>query len=205
MTTQALLPSAARVGDPDRAGRLILARGGLQLGHFRLLGDLHTDVFVAFSKIAGDRSSLDLVARWLDPSIAAWVPDALFAPSTAGVGLASSITRILEIPLYLAQLDETGRPCGVIGGADFNGLRVGLVNDLVTTGSGLQKLKSVAQDAGAEVVGASWFVSRRPVPVHELLSVPTSHVLDLDLPAWSADECKLCSSDLPLEDALDLN
>lgn len=205
MTTQVLLPSAARVGDPDRAGRLILARGGLQHGHFRLLGDLHTDVFVTFSKIAGDRMSLDLVARWLYPSIAAWVPDALFAPSTAGVGLASSIARILEVPLYLAQLDETGRASGVIGDADFTGLQVGLVNDVVTTGGGLQKLKGVAQDAGAEVVGASWFVSRRPVAVHELLGVPTSHVLDLELPAWSVDDCQLCSTDLPLEDALDLN
>lgn len=205
VTTQAVLPSAARVGDPDRAGRLILVRGALQNGHFRLLGDLHTNVFVAFSRIAAERACLDLVARWLAPSIAGWSPDALFAPSTAGVGLASLIARVLEVPLFLAQLDETGRACGVIGTADFAGSQIALVNDVVTTGNGMQKLKGVAEDAGARIVGASWFVSRRPVAVHELLDIPTSHVLDLELPAWSADDCQLCSSDLPLEDALDLN
>lgn len=205
MTTQALLPSAARAGDPDRAGRLILARDALSNGHFRLLGDLHTDVFLAFSKVAGDRESLDLVARWLAPSIAAWSPTALFAPSTAGVGLASSIARMLEIPLHLAQLDETGRACGVIGIASLTGSRVALINDVVTTGKGLTRLKEVAESDGAQVVGASWVVSRHPVPVHQLLNRPTSHVLDLDLAAWSAEDCRLCSSELPLEDALDLN
>lgn len=205
MITQALLPSAARVGDPDRAGRLILVREAVRNGHFRLLGELHTDVFLAFSRIAGDRASLDLVARWIVPSTAGWSPDALFAPSTAGVGLASSIARSLEIPLYLAQLDETGRACGVIGSADLSGLRIALVNDVVTTGNGLHKLKDVAESTGARVVGAAWFASRRPIPVHELLDIPTSHVLDLDLPAWSADACQLCASHLSVEDALDLN
>lgn len=193
------------MGDPDRAWRLLLVREALRKGHFRLLGDLHSDVFVAFSRIASERASLDLVARWLAPSTAGWSPDGLFAPSTAGVGLASLISRILEIPLYLAQLDQNGRACGVIPSPSFTGSRLALVNDVVTTGNGLQKLKDVAEEAGARVVGASWFVSRSPVPVHKLLDIPTSHVFDLELPAWSQDHCQLCSSDLPLQEALDLN
>lgn len=205
VTNQALLPSTTRVGDPDRAGRLILASQALRSGHFRLLGDLHTDVFVAFSRIAGERAPLELVAHWLAPSTAGWSPDALFAPSTAGVGLGSLIARVLEVPLYLAELDETGRACDVIGSADFTGLQIALINDVVTTGDGLQKLKGVAEDAGGRVVGASWFVSRRRVAIHELLDIPTSHVLDLELPVWLPGDCQLCSSDVPLEDALDLN
>lgn len=205
MTTQTRPIWSARVGDPRRAVGLIAATEALKTGHFRLLADLHSDVFLRFSRIASDRNSLNVVTRWLAPSVAGWSPSALLAPSTAGVGLASSIARELEIPLYLAELDDSGRACGVIGDPRLRGERIALVNDVVTTGQGLERLMKVTEELGGHVVGAAWFASRRPVALEHILHVPTCRVVDLDLPTWSPEACRLCASELPVEDALDLN
>jgi hypothetical protein len=66
--------------------RLNHTRGAAR-GHFALLSGLHTDRFLAFSRIADDPAALQTIAGWLAPSIALLLPDALVAPSTAGVGL----------------------------------------------------------------------------------------------------------------------
>lgn len=202
MTDIALRP---HLGDPGLLSALLSADGVVRTGHFRLLSGQHTDRFLAFSEIASESQQLDLIASWLGPTVDAWAPNVVLAPSTAGVGLAATLARRLSAPLHLASAGPDGRPETVIGVGLPPGGRVLLVNDVTTTGTALNVLADLARRANCQVVGGAWFVSRAATAVRDALTYPTVCVGDLDLPSWPAAECALCGKDLVIEDARDLN
>lgn len=206
VTTDAhTIAARTRLGEPLAVAELLGRPGVMRIGHFRLLSGLHTDTFVAFSGIAADSAALDHVADWMLGTVAAWEPTDVLAPTTAGVGLASTLARRLSARLNLADLSSAGRPQHIIGTSLTPGARVLLVNDIVTTGAGLRALAELVSTADASVTGAAWFVSRAQVNVTAALDAPTVHIADVDAPAWGAEGCHLCAERKPLEDALDLN
>jgi orotate phosphoribosyltransferase len=194
-----------RCGDPLVVGQMLTTPEALLCGHLALLSGLHTDRFLAFSRIADDPAALRAIASWLAPSLAPVLPDALLAPSTAGVGLGWALARELGVPLHLAVLDSHGRATGLLGAPEVGGRRVVLVNDIVTTGQGLRALAEAASQAGALTVGAGWFASRDEIDMGSILDIPCAWVTDVPLPAWPADGCALCAERAPLQQGLDLN
>jgi orotate phosphoribosyltransferase len=192
-------------GDPLTVAELLTLPGAVLHGHFELLSGLHTDRFLAFSRIAKDSRALGKIADWLIPSLASQAPTALIAPSTAGVALGWALAQRLAVPLHLASLDASGRPDGVVGSPDLTGHRVALINDVVTTGTGLTALAETTRQAGAAVAAAAWFVSRASAPVAEQIDAPAMSIADVDMPAWHKRDCSLCTGDTLAQQALDLN
>jgi orotate phosphoribosyltransferase len=192
-------------GDPVAVAELLGLPGVVLSGHFKLLSGLHADRFIAFSRIADEPGALGLVAGWLSPSLATLAPTGVIAPSTAGVGLGWALARRLGVAMQLASLDEHGRPDGIIGGPDMCGERLVLVNDVVTTGTGLAALATTVRGAGGEVAAAAWFASRRPVDVGAAVGAPVVSIADVDMPCCTATECPACAAGEPVTPALDLN
>ena len=184
----------------------MLARPGVLLeGHFRLLSGLHSDRFLAFSGIAAEAANTKLLATWLAPAIEPRRPDIVLAPSTAGVALAAALARRLGTSLALASLGGDGRPDALIAAADVEGRSVLLVNDVVTTGEGLERLAGLVRRHGGEVSGAAWFLSRSAVDVSARIEAPTESVGDIELSAWESHSCPLCEGGVALQDGVDLN
>lgn len=194
-----------QLGDPELISEMVARPGVLRSGHFRMLSGLHSDRFLAFSQLAAHAPTLELIGGYLTPVIGPWQPEVVVAPSTAGVALASQLSRRLAIPLLLADLDDDGRATGLLGGLDITNRGALLVNDIVTTGQGLQSLATVVKDAGARLAGAAWFLRRADIDVAALLDAPTACLGTLGLTAWPADQCPGCRAHSPLEEALDLN
>jgi orotate phosphoribosyltransferase len=195
----------ARLGDPRTLAEYLGRPGALRLGHFRLLSGLHSEHFLAFSEIAKDNEALADLGTLLTPTIAPWQPTAVLAPSTAGVSLGSALAGRLGVAMHLAYLDSDGRPQGLVGDPDIAGGRVLLVNDVVTTGQGIDALARAVRERGADVAGAAWFASRADVDLAERIDAPVVFALSLDLKAVPADECDACSKGVPLQDGVDLN
>lgn len=191
-------------GDPAAVARMLEAPGAVLSGHFELLSGLHTDRFIAFSRIASQQPALDLISEWIASAAAAHEPDVVLAPSTAGVGLGWTLARRLGRPMHLASLASDGRPAGILGEPAVEGARVVVVNDVVTTGTGIARLAEVVHARGGEVVAAAWFASRASIDIEDRIGVPAIYIADIPLPSWDADGCPLCSSS-PASAALDLN
>jgi orotate phosphoribosyltransferase len=194
-----------RLGDPPLVAGMLARASALVSGHFQLLSGDHSDTFVRFSRIAVDQRDLDITAQWLLPSVAAWAPDVVIAPATAGVALAATLAARLAVPLALADVGDDGRPSHVRHTDVVSGRRTLLVNDVVTTGQGLAMLAQSAQRSGASIVGAAWFITRGDVAADDLLAAPVAAVADLPLPAWHADECPLCAHGEALTLAAEIN
>jgi orotate phosphoribosyltransferase len=199
------LPSLhPRLGDARVVIDMLSRREALRTGHFALLSGAHTSHFLMFSRLAKDDRDLDLLAEWLTPSVAAWRPTGVLAPSTAGVALGWTLARNLGVPLHLADIDSEGRATDVIGGS-VSGQRLVLVNDVVTTGAGMIALAEAARRGGAEVAGGAWFATRHEVDVSALIAAPVAYVAELALDSWDPDDCPLCRGGDTFEAALDLN
>lgn len=193
-------------GDPRVIEDMIAAPQALLSGHFELLSGLHTDRFLAFSRVARDERALALIADLLLPEAAAQLPAFVLAPSTAGVALGWSLACRLGVPLHLASLDEHGRPDGVVGEPELTGRRGLLVNDVVTTGQGFQRLAEILAARGSEAACGAWFLTRaQDTRVDQLIAAPALAILTMPLAAWTAEDCRACASREPLQPALDLN
>lgn len=206
-TLTAIEPRTLRVrlGDPRLLTEILTESDALEHGHFELLSGHHAETFIRFSRIANHSPSLDTTARWLLPSVAAWMPDVVLAPATAGVALAWTLSRHLGVPLVLADVGDDGRALPLTPAENLSSKRVLLVNDVVTTGTGMEVLASVARDAGAVVVGGTWFLARKDADVSATIDAPAAWVGDLLLEHWSRQACPLCDHGDELTRAIEIN
>jgi orotate phosphoribosyltransferase len=159
---------------------------------------------VRFSELAGDETALRTISGWLATVIAPWQPTAVVAPVTAGVALGSALADDLRCGLALAAVDDQGRADTVLD-VDLDFTRTLLVNDVVTTGTGLVALERAAHAAGAEQTVAAAFMSRTADAPGGAYDGPLGLVGVADLPSWPEDQCTLCRRGIELEDGLDLN
>jgi orotate phosphoribosyltransferase len=95
------------------------------------------------------------------------------------------------VPLRLAAPGADGRASAITTSDDLNGQRVLLVNDVVTTGAGMQALTRFVEAAGGDN-GAAWFASRSRVDVEDMIGVSALYVVALELSTGEVVECELC-------------
>jgi orotate phosphoribosyltransferase len=198
-------PLLAHLGDPWRIADLLDTPNTVCTGHFRLLGGQHSDRFVRFSQLAQDSNALDYVADLLTSKTAAWSPDGIVAPCTAGVALGVEVARRLGVRLHLASVGVDGRADGIIGAPPHAGAALVVVNDVVTTGEGLGALAAVVRGAQAGVAGAAVFLCRRAEVPKDVIGAPVAVVATVPLSSWSASDCPLCCANEPVTDGRDLN
>jgi orotate phosphoribosyltransferase len=199
-------PLNTHLGDPLRLAEMLGRPEVMCEGHYRLLSGLHSDRFVRFSRLAEERESLGYIADLLAGTVASWAPEAIIAPSTAGVSLGVALGRRLALPLHLCNVGNDGRPTHLIGVAPTQGARMLIVNDVITTGMGVKALATVACEAGAEPIGCCAFIARTTADLVHLSGMPVAITASADLAAWAADECPLCGNgDSSPEQARDLN
>lgn len=196
-------PLHVRLGDPAALATILARTGAIEAGHFELLAGAHTDRFIRFSRVASQDTYLEMIGQWLLPTVAAWSPDLVVSPTTAGVALAATLARRLALPVAFAEVGADGRATTMRD--ELEGRRSLLVNDVVTTGAGLAALAAVVQDAGATVAGAAWFVTRGIVSAGDIVAAPTAAIGDMLLGAWDPGECPLCVARARLTHALEIN
>ncbi len=74
--------------------------------------------------------------------------------------------------------------------------RVGIVDDILTTGTSLLETVEAVRAAGAEPVAAAVIVDRSGGLFD--LGLPLAALGTLDIPSWDPDDCELCASGRPL-------
>jgi orotate phosphoribosyltransferase len=198
-------PPVVLRGDAHQVNELLASPGALLRGHFKLLAGMHTDRFFRFSAVARDPTALDAIAQWLDRDVRDLAIDSVLAPTTAGVGLGWTLATSLGVPLHLAAVDHGARPTGILGEPVIEGQRILLVNDVVTTGRGLQTMLRLTEERHAGVAAACWFLTRSDVDGEALLGVPCLPIVRWNLPAWDGSSCEACRTGNEPELAYDLN
>lgn len=193
-------------------------------GHFELLSEKHSELFFRFAAISQYPSfvakiSKELVA-WVKQDEALPSIDVVLGPTSQGMFFAYDIARELNgsarngatRAIYATIDKETGRPQKELAkGFEIKlNENVLIVNDMTTTGNGLQTLIHLVDRAGANVAGIGLFANRGgdEIVVKKLQKKYTSKfhsIIELDMPAWEAADCAKCCIDSPIVKSKEIN
>ena len=120
-------------------------------------------------------------------------------PAMGGIILAQWTGHHLALPaVYAEKASEGGMALRRGYDALARGRRVLVVEDVVNTGGSLADAIRAVRAAGGTVVGATALCNRGGVTAADL-DIPVLHaLLELSLDSWTAEECPLCRSAVPV-------
>ncbi len=176
----------------------LTACGAHQQGHFLLSSGLHSGDYLQCALYlaqphraarAGGLIAAAVSDAQLDPQI-------VIAPAMGGLIIGHETARALDLPFLFTERSE-GTMVLRRGFGVAPGQRVVVIEDVVTTGRSTQEVINILESLGAEVIGVASMVNRsgRSQPFAPL---PSRHLLEVDFPTWTADECPLCRDGVPI-------
>ena len=174
------------------------ACGAHQEGHFLLSSGLHSGdylqcaLYLAHPRRAARAGGLlaDAVSgAQLDPQI-------IISPAMGGLIIGHETARSLDLPSIFTERCE-GTMVLRRGFSVLPGQRVVVIEDVVTTGRSTREVIAILEGLGAAVIGVASLVNRsgksRP-----FAPLPSRSLLDVDFPTWTADDCPLCRTGVPI-------
>ncbi len=181
----------------ERVLEIFKEAGVLHKGHFLLTSGRHSDTYMQVAKIfrnAKYSSELceDLAASFKNDNI-----DVVIGPALGAVQMAYEVSRYLGCENFFAER-ENGKLTLRRGFKVEKGMRVLVVEDVVTTGGTVQEVIDIVKEQGGIVAGVGLIVDRTNGKVD--FGAPLRSVIAFDnIKSWLPEECPICQNeDLPL-------
>ena len=176
----------------------LTACGAHQQGHFLLSSGLHSGDYLQCALYlaqphraarAGGLIAAAVSDAQLDPQI-------VIAPAMGGLIIGHETARALDLPFLFTERSE-GTMVLRRGFGVAPGQRVVVIEDVVTTGRSTKEVINILEGLGAEVIGVASMVNRSGKS-QPFAPLPSRHLLEVDFPTWTADECPLCRDGVPI-------
>jgi orotate phosphoribosyltransferase len=168
--------------------------GALLEGHFRLTSGLHSDRYLQSALVlqypefaATLGGALAERTRHLDPTL-------VLSPALGGIVIGQEVGRALGVRAIFAERQDgalTLRRGFTLSPSD----RVLVVEDVVTTGGSTRETAQIAEQLGAQVVGAGAIIDRGGNAAR--IDLPLHALVQLNVPTYQPDQCPLCAKGIP--------
>ncbi len=178
---------------------LLTGAGALLDGHFRLSSGLHSGQYLQCAvalqhpTIAEDLGR-SLAERWREAGPA--TVDAVVSPALGGLIIGHELGRALGTRACFTERVD-GTMTLRRGFALEPGLRVAVVEDVVTTGKSTLETVDVIRKHGAEPVGVGCIANRSGLDA--LGDLPLVSLIRLDIAAYAPEECPLCHDEVAIQ------
>ena len=175
-----------------RVEEILKEAGVLLEGHFLLTSGRHSNRYLQCAKIfRNTKYSEELCAalgeKYKDENI-----EVVIGPAMGAVQMAYEVSRSLQCENFFTERDEAGKMTLRRGFVVTPGMRVLVVEDVVTTGGSVREVIELVKAAGGVVVGVGSIVDRTAGKVD--FGVPFKAVYAADVQSFEADECPLCKA-----------
>lgn len=205
MNPRELLAVHPAAAEPDAIYAAITRTHTVLRGHFALRRELHIDTALRVRAIGRDPDALEVIAGELD-GLARWSWEGarVLSPESAGFFLGAAIARRRGVPHAVVATDARRLPTADVTAGDLAaGDRVVLVNDVGSTGAGLEPMLAAVHRAGATAIGVLLFAvvgaesfsawcNQRGLPGHFLTIARWAEVTP------GPETCPGCAAGLPL-------
>jgi orotate phosphoribosyltransferase len=181
---------------------LLRETGAMLEGHFILSSGRHSDRYFQCARLLQypDKARLALatVAERIRGDMASGklALDAVVGPAIGGIVVAYELGRLLGLPAFFTERDDTGAMSLRRGFEVRPGQRILISEDVVTTGKSSGECAAVLEALGAAIAALACVVDRRaegagviPWPLYPALTVQAAN--------WDAGECTLCKQGIP--------
>ena len=171
--------------------KLLEESGALKRGHFQLSSGLHSSAYVQCALLLELPARAREVGTALAEKLRAYSIDSILSPALGGVIIGHEVAAGLNVPFRFAE--RKGTELEIRRGFALRlGEKVAIIEDVVTTGKSTLETARLAESAGAEVVAIGAIIDRtagaNPFPM------PFASLLELNLPAFKAEDCPLCAA-----------
>lgn len=183
--------------------------GVMRSGHFVMNSDLHSDSYIDKDALFVRSIMLWNFAHHILMNFLIGLPSVhlVVGPESGGAKLAGTLSFWLDAytpdeDVYCAYPEKRdGKYVFKRGqGERLRDKRVLVVDDVLTTGDTLVKVKDAVERHGGIV--ANFFVvwDRRRIQTDTLCGVPLQASFGMDISSWEANSCPLCARGVPIDE-----
>ncbi len=177
----------------DELRALLIERGALLEGHFRLSSGRHSDRFIQKFRILEDPVLVERIAVDIAKHAQRFRPTIVVSAAVGGIVLGYETARQLGTKAIFVE-KEDGVPILRRGFEIAPDDRALIVEDIVTTGGSIREVIDVVRERGVEPAAVGIIVRREPVE----FSVPSFALLDLPVVSYEPDRCPQCAANIAI-------
>jgi orotate phosphoribosyltransferase len=169
--------------------------GALHEGHFRLSSGLHSPGYLQCALVLQHPAQAEAMGRALADLLRDLKPTVVLSPALGGLIIGHEVARGLGVRAIFAERQDsvlTLRRGFTLAPED----RVVVIEDVVTTGGSTRETMVVAEQWGAQVVGAGSVIDRSGGAA--AIGVPFLALAVLTLPTYEPASCPLCAAGTPV-------
>jgi orotate phosphoribosyltransferase len=174
--------------------------------HFVYISGDHGSGWVDKDTIFVDPRRVSRLAQLLAARVRGFDAEILCGPATGGLIVAQWTAFALGLPAVFAEHTPPRSSRELRGEFRFHrgydrlvaNKRVVVVDDVVNTGLSIRQTVEAVKAAGGHVVAAGALVHRGNVDAAGLGVPEFVYLMEYDIPDWSAGECPLCKTGVPI-------
>jgi orotate phosphoribosyltransferase, Thermus family len=163
-------------------------------GHFLLTSGKHSAQYMQCAQVLQYPDRAAVLAEGLASKFRALDIQTVIGPAMGGILVAHEVAKALGVRALFTEREN-----GVMrlrrGFTLSPGERVLVVEDVITTGGSVREVLSVVRESEAVPIGVGVLVDRTGGTVD--FGLPQSSILQLNIQAYEAQECPLCSQGIP--------
>ncbi len=167
----------------------------MQEGHFKLTSGRHSDKYMQCAKLFIDPDVSEMMSGELAKKFSDVDIDLVVGPAIGGIILSYEVARQLKKPNIFAER-QNGEMTFRRGFVVDKGLKVLVVEDVVTTGGSVKEVVSLLREQGADVVGVGCIVDRSNGGVD--FGVKFEAVLSMEVVSYEEADCPICKTGAPI-------
>ncbi|GBC93737.1 Orotate phosphoribosyltransferase [bacterium HR15] len=169
--------------------------GAILHGHFLLTSGRHSAVYFEKFRLLERPALLErVVATMLTPFRGKPI-EGVVGPTLGGILVAYEAARQLGVQAFYAEREGAERAFRR-NGIPERGMRLLVVDDVLTTGSSIREVLTLLQSYAVQVVGIGVLIDRSEQPIE--FGYPLAAALRLPAESYPPDECPLCLQGIPL-------
>ncbi len=188
--------------DHDRAWEIFQQAGAiLRDDHFVYTSGRHGTIYVNKDAVYPHTELVCELCGMLAAAFDETPVDVICGPALGGVILSQWTANHLDVSgVYAEQVQRDGSRLELRRGYDalVRAKRVGVVEDVLTTGGSLRETTAAVRRAGGQLVGAAALVNRGSVTADDVEAPFLESLLDITAESWEAAACPMCAAGLPV-------
>ena len=171
------------------------AAGAILNGHFLLSSGRHSERYIQCAKALETPKTASLLGQALAEALDV-SPDRIVAPPLGGLMIGYEVARHLDVPFAFPERGENGAFSFRRGFSLRAGERIGIIEDVITTGRTTRELLELVCQLDAQSVAIGAIVDRSES--HQVDGVTIRSLMTLEIPTFLPEACPSCQRGLPL-------